>query len=44
MADRGVKMMARRSTGKVRVARSLWYIRKGAAELRSTRLQPPAAG
>ncbi len=44
MADRGVKMMARRSTGKVRVARSLWYIRKGAAELRSTRLQPPAPG
>jgi 2-desacetyl-2-hydroxyethyl bacteriochlorophyllide A dehydrogenase len=44
MADRGVKMMARRSTGKVRVARSLWYIRKGAAELRSVRLQPPAPG
>lgn len=44
MADRGVKMMARRSTGKVRVARSLWYVRKGAAELRSARLPAPAPG
>jgi threonine dehydrogenase-like Zn-dependent dehydrogenase len=37
-------MMARRSTGKVRVARSLWYVRKGAAELRTSRLPPPAPG
>lgn len=41
MADRGVKMMARRSTGKVRIATSLWYVRKGVAELRTVRLQPP---
>jgi 2-desacetyl-2-hydroxyethyl bacteriochlorophyllide A dehydrogenase len=44
MADRGVKMMARRSTGKVRVARSLWYVRTGAAELRTSRLRPPGPG
>ena len=37
-------MMARRSTGKVRVARSLWYAKKGVAELRSARLNPPAPG
>lgn len=37
-------MMARRSTGKIRVARSLWYARKGVAELRTSRLQPPAPG
>jgi threonine dehydrogenase-like Zn-dependent dehydrogenase len=41
MADRGGKMMARRSTGKVRVAKSLWYARKGLAELRTARLPPP---
>ena len=41
MADRGVKMMAHRSTGKVRVAKSLWYARKGVAELRTSRLAPP---
>jgi threonine dehydrogenase-like Zn-dependent dehydrogenase len=37
-------MMARKSTGKVRVARSLWYAKKGAAELRTARLDPPAPG
>lgn len=37
-------MMARRSTGKVRVARSLWYARKGLVELRTARLNPPAPG
>lgn len=37
-------MMARKSTGKVRVARALWYTRKGVAELRTSRLQPPAPG
>jgi len=37
-------MMTRRSTGKVRVARSLWYARKGVAELRTARLAPPAPG
>jgi NADPH:quinone reductase-like Zn-dependent oxidoreductase len=37
-------MMTRRSTGKVRVARSLWYARKGVAELRTSRLPPPAPG
>ena len=41
MTGRGGKMMARRSTGKVRVARSLWYTRKGVAELRTARLPPP---
>ena len=40
MADRGGKMMARRSTGKARVARALWYASKGVAELRTA---PPAA-
>lgn len=44
MTGRGVKMMARRSTGKVRVARSLWYARQGVAELRTARLAPPAPG
>jgi threonine dehydrogenase-like Zn-dependent dehydrogenase len=37
-------MMARRSTGKVRVARSLWFAKKGVAELRTARLPPPAPG
>ena len=31
----GGKMMARRSTGKTRMARALWYARKGVAELRA---------
>jgi threonine dehydrogenase-like Zn-dependent dehydrogenase len=44
MTGRGGKMMARRSTGKVRVARSLWYARKGVAELRTARLAAPAPG
>ncbi|MBX9588630.1 MAG: zinc-binding alcohol dehydrogenase [Hyphomonadaceae bacterium] len=44
MTGRGVKMMARRSTGKVRVARALWYVGKGTAELRTARLLPAAPG
>jgi threonine dehydrogenase-like Zn-dependent dehydrogenase len=44
MTGRGVKMMARRSTGKVRVARALWYSRKGVVELRTARIQPPKPG
>jgi threonine dehydrogenase-like Zn-dependent dehydrogenase len=35
-------MMARRSTGKTRVARALWYARKGVVELRPERLERPA--
>ena len=37
-------MMARRSTGKVRVARALWYAKKGIVEVRNTRLPPLAPG
>jgi threonine dehydrogenase-like Zn-dependent dehydrogenase len=37
-------MMTRRTTGKARVARSLWYARKGVAELRTSPLTPPARG
>jgi threonine dehydrogenase-like Zn-dependent dehydrogenase len=44
MTDRGSKMMARRSTGKTRVARALWYAKKGVVELRTARLGPPAPG
>ena len=44
MTGRRGKMMTRRSTGKVRVARSLWYAKKGVAELRTSRLTPPALG
>src|SRR5262249_43560132 len=33
--------MTRRSTGKRRVARSLWYVRKGKVELRLAPLPPP---
>src|SRR4029078_13664321 len=44
MTGGGGKMMTLRSTGKVRVARSLWYARKGVAELRTARLAPPAPG
>ena len=44
VTDRGGKMMTRRSTGKTRVARSLWYAKKGVVELRNARLEPPARG
>jgi threonine dehydrogenase-like Zn-dependent dehydrogenase len=36
--------MTRRSTGKTRIARSLWYARKGAAELRAAPLPRPKPG
>jgi NADPH:quinone reductase-like Zn-dependent oxidoreductase len=35
-------MMTRRSAGKTRVARALWYAREGVVELRNARLEPPA--
>src|SRR5262245_27592688 len=37
-------MMARRSTGKSRMARALWYVKKGAVELRAAPLVPPGPG
>jgi threonine dehydrogenase-like Zn-dependent dehydrogenase len=37
-------MMTRRSTGKVRIARSLWYVRKGSVELRAAPLPRPKPG
>jgi threonine dehydrogenase-like Zn-dependent dehydrogenase len=37
-------MMTRRSTGKTRVARALWYARKGVAELRAAPLPRPQPG
>ena len=37
-------MMTRRSVGKTRVAKSLWYAKKGVAELRAAPLQPPGPG
>src|SRR5262245_20254369 len=37
-------MMARRSTGKTRVARAIWYARKGVAELRAAALARPRPG
>lgn len=37
-------MMARRSAGKARVARAIWYVRPGAAELRAARLPPLRPG
>jgi len=36
--------MTRRSTGKTRVARSIWYARKGAVELRAAPLPRPQPG
>ncbi len=36
--------MTRRSTGKTRTARALWYAKKGVAELRSAELPPPQPG
>ena len=36
--------MTRRSTGKTRTARALWYASKGVAELRSAELPPPQPG
>lgn len=37
-------MMTRRSTGKTRVARALWYARKGTVELRAAPLPRPQPG
>jgi len=37
-------MMTRRSTGKARIARSLWYVGKGAVELRLAPLARPRPG
>jgi 2-desacetyl-2-hydroxyethyl bacteriochlorophyllide A dehydrogenase len=37
-------MMTRRSTGKTRIARALWYARKGVVELRAAPLQRPKPG
>jgi threonine dehydrogenase-like Zn-dependent dehydrogenase len=37
-------MMTRRSTGKVRIARALWYAKKGVAELRPTQVPAPRPG
>jgi hypothetical protein len=37
-------MMTRRSTGKTRIARSLWYAAKGAVELRLAPLPRPKPG
>lgn len=37
-------MMTRRSTGKTRVARAIWYARKGVAELRPAPLPRPEPG
>ena len=37
-------MMARRSTGKTRIARALWYAKKGVAELRAAPLPRPQPG
>jgi NADPH:quinone reductase-like Zn-dependent oxidoreductase len=37
-------MMARRATGKTRVARALWYVKKGVVELRAGPLPAPAPG
>lgn len=40
----GRTMTARRSTGKRRVARAVWYAKKGCVELRATPLGLPGAG
>jgi threonine dehydrogenase-like Zn-dependent dehydrogenase len=37
-------MMTRRSTGKTRIARALWYAKKGVAELRAAPLPRPQPG
>lgn len=37
-------MMTRRSVGRTRVAKSLWYAKKGVAELRAAPLSPPTHG
>jgi threonine dehydrogenase-like Zn-dependent dehydrogenase len=37
-------MMAHRSTGKTRLAQALWYVKKGAVELRAAPLPPPGPG
>jgi len=37
-------MMTRRSVGKTRIAKSLWYAKKGVAELRAAPLPPPGPG
>ena len=37
-------MMTRRSTGKARIARALWYAKKGVAELRAAPLPRPQPG
>ena len=37
-------MMTRRSTGKTRMARALWYVRKGTVELRAAPLPRPKPG
>jgi NADPH:quinone reductase-like Zn-dependent oxidoreductase len=44
LAIRSGNMMARRSTGKTRMARALWYVKKGAVELRAAPLPPPGPG
>ena len=44
LAIRSGNMMARRSTGKTRMARALWYVKKGTVELRSAPLPPPGPG
>jgi threonine dehydrogenase-like Zn-dependent dehydrogenase len=37
-------MMTRRSVGRTRVAKSLWYAKQGVAELRAAPLSPPGPG
>jgi NADPH:quinone reductase-like Zn-dependent oxidoreductase len=44
LAIRSGNMMARRSTGKTRMARALWYVNKGVVELRAAPLPPPGPG
>lgn len=40
----GGTMTARRSTGKRRVARAVWYVKKGVVELRAAPLGLPGPG